>query len=172
MMHSLQPFQAQGNLPTIAGSIEFSKDYVTIHFTLNDDSKQILHSLKPMHWTAENGARADGLWQTTCFEAFWTDPNARGYWELNVSPRSAQWNLYRFEAYRLPQPPTPSFDFELIEVNCSESTLLCRLQNKTPVSHFKANLCAVVRLSTGTLYYSVQHAPEKPDFHDLTSMRL
>src|SRR5205823_3494674 len=44
-------------------------------------------------------ARADALWQHTCFEAFVRHPCASSYWELNLSP-SLQWAAYRFHGYR------------------------------------------------------------------------
>lgn len=43
--------------------------------------------------------RRDGLWQSTCFEAFLGVVGERQYWELNLSC-SGDWNLYRFEGYR------------------------------------------------------------------------
>ncbi len=44
-------------------------------------------------------ARADNLWQTTCFELFLCDPQGAGYTEFNVSPSGA-WAAYAFEGYR------------------------------------------------------------------------
>src|SRR5262245_11674544 len=44
-------------------------------------------------------ARADELWQHTCFEAFVrTSPNG-AYYEFNFAP-STQWAAYRFGGYR------------------------------------------------------------------------
>ncbi len=45
------------------------------------------------------GARADGLWKHTCFEAFIMVAGVAGYYELNFAP-SRQWAIYRFDAYR------------------------------------------------------------------------
>ena len=44
-------------------------------------------------------ARADGLWQRTCFELFLRRPGHAGYWEFNFSP-SGEWAAYRFDDYR------------------------------------------------------------------------
>lgn len=44
-------------------------------------------------------SRADGLWQTTCFELFLRRPGERGYMEFNFSP-SGQWAAYTFLDYR------------------------------------------------------------------------
>lgn len=44
-------------------------------------------------------ARADGLWQRTCFELFLKRPGEPGYCEFNFSP-SGEWAAYRFDEYR------------------------------------------------------------------------
>jgi len=44
-------------------------------------------------------ARADGLWQRTCFELFLRDPGTGGYLEFNFSP-SGEWAAYQFDGYR------------------------------------------------------------------------
>src|SRR5579863_7062353 len=43
--------------------------------------------------------RADGLWRTTCFEAFLKAADAPAYVELNLAP-SGRWAAYRFDAFR------------------------------------------------------------------------
>ncbi|MFC3174425.1 DOMON-like domain-containing protein [Novosphingobium bradum] len=44
-------------------------------------------------------ARADGLWQRTCFELFLRSPGSAAYVELNLSP-SEEWAAYDFSGYR------------------------------------------------------------------------
>jgi hypothetical protein len=44
--------------------------------------------------------RADGLWQTTCFEVFLRGVEGESYCEYNFSP-SSQWAAYSFENYRM-----------------------------------------------------------------------
>ena len=43
--------------------------------------------------------RADGLWQTTCFELFLKPTGGEAYCEFNLSP-SERWNVYDFETTR------------------------------------------------------------------------
>ena len=43
--------------------------------------------------------RADGLWQTTCFEMFLRRRGQDGYIEFNFSP-SGRWAAYQFDGYR------------------------------------------------------------------------
>lgn len=54
--------------------------------------------------------RRDGLWQSTCFEAFFLDEASGVYVEYNFSP-SGEWAAYRFGSYRRGQAdldcPTP-----------------------------------------------------------------
>jgi hypothetical protein len=53
---------------------------------------------------SETRRRCDGLWQTTCLEAFWGFAGQDAYWELNLAP-SGDWNLYRLNHYRGPLAP-------------------------------------------------------------------
>ena len=43
--------------------------------------------------------RADGLWQTTCFELFLRPQGGQAYCEFNLSP-SERWAAYDFPTYR------------------------------------------------------------------------
>src|SRR6266851_4852662 len=44
-------------------------------------------------------ARADDLWQHTCFEAFVRASSGPAYYEFNFAP-STEWAAYRFDGYR------------------------------------------------------------------------
>jgi hypothetical protein len=48
---------------------------------------------------AREPARAEDLWQTTCFEAFLRVPGEDAYSEWNFAP-SGEWAAYDFEAHR------------------------------------------------------------------------
>jgi hypothetical protein len=48
---------------------------------------------------ATTPSRADGLWQTTCFELFLRRPGSEIYIEFNFSP-SGEWAAYGFDGYR------------------------------------------------------------------------
>ena len=49
-------------------------------------------------------ARADGLWQRTCFELFVFDEDSGSYMEFNFSP-SGEWAAYAFDGYRTGMRP-------------------------------------------------------------------
>ncbi|MFM5932330.1 MAG: DOMON-like domain-containing protein [Novosphingobium sp.] len=112
--------------------------------------------------------RADGLWQTTCFELFLRQPGADGYVEVNLSP-SERWAAYHFDAYR-----------EGMRHRESPREADCTLRKGGGMAIFDAaiplaalpplpwelNLTAVIEEEGGQVsYWSLAHAPGKPDFH-------
>ncbi len=115
-------------------------------------------------------ARADGLWSTTCFEAFLKFPGSDGYAEFNFSPSFA-WAAYRFDGYRKGMRPlSMKLDPEITKSYPGEHFYLsaefdqCEYIGKGLV----ANLTAVIEESSGTKsYWALAHPPEgPPDFHD------
>jgi hypothetical protein len=112
--------------------------------------------------------RIDGLWETTCFEAFVTTGTGADYLEYNFAP-SSQWAAYQFEAYRqgmanLPVANAPEIrndargDHFVLEV---EFTLPDHWAEK-PLS---LNLTAVIETVEGKSYWALKHPPGAPDFH-------
>ncbi|MFM5908385.1 MAG: DOMON-like domain-containing protein [Novosphingobium sp.] len=112
--------------------------------------------------------RADGLWQTTCFELFARQPGADSYTEINLSP-SERWAAYDFSAYR-----------EGMSNRASPRDADCTWRKGGGMAIFDAaipmaalppppwafNLTAVIEEEGGTIsYWSLAHAPGKPDFH-------
>lgn len=171
-MHILNPFAPLTKPIPVQGSIVFSGRSVTLTFSLIDNDKLVEDSFTPSQWRRDHLTRADNLWKTTCFEAFWAVPGFSHYWELNISANSPRWNLYRFEDYRLPQPPQASKDFEMDSLSTTDQTLECKLLGNSVHAKFEASLCAVVRTADSTHYYSTNHAGEKADFHNRVSFTL
>ena len=109
--------------------------------------------------------RADGLWRTTCFEAF-VGLNAGAYLEFNFSP-SFQWAAYRFDA------PRQGMRAEEAEVEVwldagedwlgVEAAVQCKaLQPGLPLG-----LSAVIEEADGRKsYWALKHPAGEPDFHD------
>lgn len=113
--------------------------------------------------------RADGLWQTTCFELFVREENADTYCECNLSP-SERWAAYDFSGYRAdmadrPMPRDP----------------VCTLRRGQAMAIFDAaiplpglprlpwrfGLSAVIEETGGRKsYWALAHPVGKPDFHD------
>jgi hypothetical protein len=106
----------------------------------------------------------DGLWRTTCFEAFVAA--GEGYDEFNLSP-SGEFAAYRFSAYRAGMA---RLDTELSVVWSSG-----RLEATVPLREDARRLAlsAVVEESDGALsYWALRHAPGKPDFHHRDTFAL
>ncbi len=117
-------------------------------------------------------ARADGLWQHTCFEAFIGAENGARYCEFNFSP-STEWAAYRFDGYRSGMGPMEDVAAVPILFEASETSLL--LQATLPRAALtqwlgggplRLGLSAVIEETSGRKsYWALRHPPGKPDFH-------
>lgn len=112
--------------------------------------------------------RADGLWQTTCFEAFMRPMGELAYVELNLSP-SERWQAYDFADYRegmteRPFPRAPECAMRL-------GTGLAIFDAAVPVAGLPELPCdlglsVVIEEEGGVLsYWALAHPEGKPDFH-------
>jgi hypothetical protein len=110
-------------------------------------------------------ARADGLWQHTCFEAFLRAPAAQDYYELNFAP-SGEWAAYRFSGYR-----SGRSDIELeppgIETRATGERYELRATAQLPgMAPWQLGLCVVIEEANGRKsYWALAHPPGKADFH-------
>lgn len=135
------------------------------------------HLTGPLHalvlpWGTQS-RRADGLWRTTCFEAFLKDPNSEGYLEVNLAPTGA-WAAYRFDSLRHGMRNAAfdrahfSFEHAENEARVKASFTGDDLPSHTP---HHLGLTAVLETTDGTLsYWALAHPSEKPDFHDPAGM--
>ena len=110
--------------------------------------------------------RRDGLWQHSCFEAFFRFADSAKYLELNLSPFSA-YNAYLFEAYRSQmqeyniRPPLLSANREKDSYGFSAKLEAFDISF---FSHFSAT--AILEFKSGELsHWATKHAASKPDFH-------
>jgi hypothetical protein len=114
----------------------------------------------------EPPARADGLWKTTCLEAFVAAPSGGAYAEYNFSP-SARWAAYAFTGYRagmtdlaMPRPPRIRVDRH------AEGLSLEATFPILPRGAARLGLAAVIEETSGAKsYWALVHGPDKPDFH-------
>jgi hypothetical protein len=116
-------------------------------------------------------SRQDGLWQTTCFEAFAKPFGGASYLEFNFAPSTA-WAAYKFGSYREGREdlalPAPHIDFEMhpgrIEVIVALDTT--ELNDLPPEARWHVNLAAIIEETDGTKsYWALAHPPGAPDFH-------
>lgn len=113
--------------------------------------------------------RADGLWQSTCFELFLQVPGESGYTELNLSP-SERWNAYDFASYRegmseraFPREPACTMRkgeaLAIFDAAVPASAL--------PPAPWRLNMTAVIEEEGGVKsFWALAHPDTKPDFHD------
>ena len=117
-------------------------------------------------------ARADELWQHTCFEAFVRSSPHAGYYEFNFAP-STQWAAYRFSGYRKEMRVATEFSAPRIEVlsapDCyalQVSLDLDGLSMLPPDAVWRLGLAALIEETNGhRSYWALAHPPGKADFH-------
>lgn len=109
--------------------------------------------------------RTDGLWRTTCCEAFLKPAGRSDYLEFNLSPSTA-WASYHFDDYRAGMREAdivPNFD----RVGGILQGLLDF--SDQPNLHgvaWHVGLSVVIEETNGTKsYWALVHPPGKPDFH-------
>ncbi|RYG08074.1 MAG: DOMON-like domain-containing protein [Caulobacteraceae bacterium] len=121
---------------------------------------------------ASEVARADGLWRTTCFEAF-AGLNDGGYAEFNAS-LSKEWAAYRFDGYRQGMRNLGgSVDVFTVERDEQGLTIGAWLNwSEWPRVH-RVGVSAVIEETDGTIsYWALAHPSDKPDFHHPDSFVL
>lgn len=112
--------------------------------------------------------RAEGLWQTTCFELFVRESTGSGYAEFNLSP-SERWNAYRFTGYRAGQEELPL----PLEPACTirQGSSFAIFDAAIPAAPQFAGepeigLSAVIEERGGVLsYWALAQPAAEPDFH-------
>ena len=112
-------------------------------------------------------ARAENLWETTCFEAFLHGEEERTYREWNFAP-SGEWAAYDFTRYREGRtdadvtPPYVRFEDNMIWWALGAIIVV------DAETSWVLGLSAILEEKDGTKsYWAIAHPPgDKPDFHD------
>src|SRR5690606_12575250 len=112
--------------------------------------------------------RAEGLWQTTCFELFLRPQGGADYMELNLSP-SERWNAYDFSDYRQDMRERP-FPREP-ECMLRQGSTFAIFDASIPLGGLPSEDCAlglsaVIEEQGGTRsFWALAHEEREPDFH-------
>lgn len=142
---------------------------IALHYRLHGDLDRL--DLPP----PGPGGRADGLWRSTCFEAFVAADADPGYREFNFAP-SGQWARYAFTAYRQQDAVQPPGVPPRIRTVCSDDCfeLVAHLDaGQLPDGPLDLGLTAVVAERRGPLgYWALCHLSDVPDFHRRDSFSL
>lgn len=109
--------------------------------------------------------RTDGLWQTTCFEAFARSAGAEGYDEFNFAP-STQWAAYRFDGYRRGMRNADVLAPRVEGGEEGDAYVMHAAFDLAGQGPWRLGLAAVIKETNGQKsYWAAAHAPGKPDFH-------
>ena len=143
---------------TITVGVERGADGLSLRYEV---AGRIADLLLPA-WTLP--ARADGLWQHSCFEAFVRQGEGEAYAEFNFAP-STEWAAYRFAGYRSGMedldvaPPS-------IETHEEPARYELRASIGLPRGSVRLGLSAVIEERSGRKsYWALAHPAAKPDFH-------
>ena len=111
------------------------------------------------------GDHRDGLWRTTCFEAFLQPKGAGAYFEFNFAP-AGEWAAYSFTAPREGMAPLEISPPE-IRVERADDCLTLEASFRPPAcAVFNVGLTAVIESIDGEIsWWALAHPSEKPDFH-------
>jgi hypothetical protein len=115
-------------------------------------------------------ARADALWEHTCFEIFIRLAGG-AYYEFNFAP-SEQWAAYQFSAHRRGMTnlavQSPRIE-SVVSDACCEIRVALELGGLTelePDAPWQLGLSAVIEEANGRKsYWALAHPPGKADFH-------
>ena len=117
-----------------------------------------------------NGVRRDGLWTSTCFEAFLGLPGESRYWEINLAA-NGDWAVYRFSAYRSGQAEQSQPAHPLVHLRRWQHQL--GLEASLDLSPWwPQGICPDIALTAvldrgdkGLSYWAISHPSDRADFH-------
>lgn len=109
-------------------------------------------------------SQVDGLWRTTCFEAFLRPSGQDSYREWNFAP-SGEWAAYDFSNTREGMTPAEvAVPCVRMEDNLTWWTLGATIAGEAGA--WQLGLSAVLEEKDGTKsYWALAHSADKPDFH-------
>ncbi len=167
-MHPLFPFSQNTSKITLSGSVErVDNTSLKVSFLISDPRGALIHGPQGEYikYDEERLMRKHELWKDTCFEFFFSIPQRDTYYECNLNTKG-EWNMYCFDSYRTPQPPTETEAFRVVSIACKEGeiTAVIGSQDELP-SVLDCALTAVIVTTSGESYYAIAHKGEKPDFH-------
>jgi hypothetical protein len=120
------------------------------------------------------GERREGLWKSTCLEAFVAPASGPAYVEFNLSP-SGDWAAYRFDGERQGMAPLVASAPILTSSSSTNSARFDALFDiaALPFAPSRAGITLVIEHVGGARsYWALAHCRERPDFHDPRSFTL
>jgi hypothetical protein len=153
----LHPDCAPGLIQSVAAEIVPTTDGYRATFVARGDVAKIVVP------AAAAPGRHDNLWQTTCFEVFWS-LGGTGYREFNLSP-SSRWACYDFDAHRQGMR-NASAEVEIdVVIGEGELRLTADIRSTFPLPA-KVALNAIIAEEDGmNRYWALAFRAGVPDFH-------
>ena len=114
----------------------------------------------------ERPARADRLWEHSCFEAFVRTGEGPGYLELNFAP-SGRWAAYDFSDRRAGMT-NAALEPSKIKIWSDHLSLhlSAEIAGLPDLDDWRLGLAAVIEERSGRMsYWALAHPSAKPDFH-------
>jgi hypothetical protein len=113
--------------------------------------------------------RRDGLWQTTCFEAFIAETGNKAYLEFNFAP-SSEWAAYHFTDYREGMANIELVSAPQIGLDTGASHFSLEADVMLPAPwagrSLEISLSAVLETCDGAKsYWAFKYPAGNPDFH-------
>jgi hypothetical protein len=123
--------------------------------------------------------RTDGLWRSTCFEAFVRAEGEDAYIEINLAP-STEWAVYRFSDYRTGMTAAKEVSAPRIATrrdaygyHLEAEVDLGWAPHLPPDAPWSLALTAVLEDNSGGLsYWALTHPQGQPDFHAAAGLAL
>lgn len=115
-----------------------------------------------------------GLWQRTCFEAFFRSDSTSVYYEFNFAP-STEWAAYQFNSYRTGMQMAREIRAPAIEIHPGPEQYILRasvtldaLTALPCLGSWRLGMSAIIEdIRGGKSFWAMAHPPGKPDFHHL-----
>lgn len=156
---------AHTRLAIKASAQRLSPDIAELRYQLQGDLTQLV--IPPMGPLI----RGDGLWRSTCFEAFIALAPGGPYAEVNASPSGA-WALYTFDRYRKRADQESAMRVDSLGSIFEPKKLrvTARISGLNQLNALQGRLClglsAVIEDKAGVCsYWALAHPTGKPDFH-------
>lgn len=171
MMTSLQPFDpASAPDVRVDARMEWDGSTLDLRFRLSGSSLPLIKGL----WTSPEQpveGPTDGLWESTCFEAFFGPNDSEVYYELNAAA-DGRWMVFRFTGERRGRSVhgelRPALLRSLLAGDTFDLTLRLDLARVPELRSTKLHAAPALVLESrdgSRSYWSLKHTPPKPDFH-------
>jgi hypothetical protein len=155
---------------TVEVDLSFDDGFV-LRFVIDGEVDHIVLPAGDGQLVIADGA-TDGLWQSTCFEAFLTEEGTPDYTEFNYTP-DGRWACYQFDDYRSLLGPDELAPWDMAAERSDARYALRVEPGIFPDRGSKLALSAVIEELDGTKsYWALCHPPGKPDFHHPDCFRL